>query len=340
MKRSTWILVGVLLALAAIVWFSRGSQENYNVGDQLAIKNTDKIHKVFIADRSDKRILLTKGQDGWLVNEKYPVRQGAIDLLLETFNQVRVKSYVAKAAEKNVVEELRTRGLKVEVYDKNDEFIKVYYVGGAAPGKLGTYMLQDGDNHLYITHLGSWEGIITPRFMLNEIDWRDKTLFQYEPDKITELTVDYPAAKQASFTLKRTGKGQHEVFPLVPDAAFKFAGKEPIKAQVLYYLKGYDNIVAEAFESDHPQRDSIFRSTPFCILSVSDDEGSKNVKLYPIPGRVTGTLADGTPRRGAIERYYAAINENEEFMLVQHRIFQRLLAQYDFFFTEAEKVGN
>ncbi|MEM7103195.1 MAG: DUF4340 domain-containing protein [Bacteroidota bacterium] len=338
MKKSTWILLALLLVLAAVAYFTQGEKENYMDGDQLAIANTSQIHKIFIADRHKSRITLTKGDDGWTVNDKFRARDAAVNTLLNTVEGVRVQNYVAKAAEKNVLQELRDFGIKAEFYDKNDKILKVYYVGGGAPNQNGSYMMQEGDNNIYVVRIRNWEGVLKPRFLLDEIDWRDRAVFRFNPDEIKEVTVEYPGSPESSFKLEKKAKDDYQVYPLKVEQSFVKDRPDVVKGKVLYYLKGYEKQIAEAFENGNEARDSIIQTQPFARINVVDENNnSKNVKLFPIQGKEVGTLPDGTIKRAPVERYFASVDENTDFMMVQHLLFKRLLAPYEFFFTEEDQ---
>jgi len=59
--------------------------------------------------------------------------------------------------------------------------------------------------------------------------------------------------------------------------------KKPIKGKILYYLKGFEKIGAEAFETENRLRDSIVQTIPFCEIELKPKSGPvRNVKFYPV----------------------------------------------------------
>jgi len=103
----------------------------------------------------------------------------------------------------------------------------------------------------------------------------------------------------------------------------------------MYYIKGFESLVAEAFENDNPKRKTFVKTEPFCEIEVVTTTGKlRNVKLYPVPGRKVGENEKGTPVRAAVERYFANVDDNTDFMLVQDRVFKRVLAPVSFFYEE------
>ncbi len=334
MKKTSWILLIIFAVLAAATYFYLNKEDQTSSGDEFAIKNIGQIAKIVMWDKMKRRITLTKEDNIWQVNGKYRARQDAVDLVLNTFQKLHVRAMVPKAAEENVRRDLNTNGIIVEAYNKAGKALKIYYIGTATKGSMGTYMMQKGGKYPYEVGIPNWEGVLGPRFMLEEVDWKDRGVFRYKTNDIKGLSVEYfqPERKENSFRIDKDGS-EFKVQKLYGLSEKRTA----IKQKVLYYLKGYESLVAEAFESDNPKRETFVNATPFCEIKLETNKGEqKNVKLYPLPGRQTGELNDGTPIRANVERYYASINNNEEFMLVQDRVFQRILAPSDFFFSKED----
>lgn len=335
MKNRNLLLFLAFVVLGGLAWYfaNSGEKNTYSKGNNFTIpdaKNT--VHKIFLANKTGESILVEKKNGEWLVNDKYPARPSVLNLLLETMEQLRVREQVPVNAEKNVVNEIASSGIKAEFYDSRGKKIKVMYVGGGAPGKLGTYAMLEDAKYPYVVDLGSWEGVIRPRFLLEEIDWRDKTVFNYSTDEIQSVKVEYYQTPKASFFLEKGKKG-YQIGAIRPDLAHLVPDKPLVESKVLFYVKGFEKQIAEAFENDNPKRDSIVNLVPFVTIELKTTKGkTQKVDLYPVPGRQIGVLADGSPRRGAVERYFASVNNNQDLLLVQHLNYQRLLAPLEFFF--------
>ncbi len=332
MKKTSWILLLIFAILAAATYFYLNKEDKTFKGDEFAIKNTKKIAKIVIWDKTKRRVTLTKEDDHWQVNGKHRARQDAVDLLLKTFSSLHVRAMVPKAAENNIRRNINTNGIISEIYDKDNNQLKVLYIGSGSQGNMGTYMIQKGSKYPYEVGIPNWDGVLAPQFMLDEVDWKDRGVFRYKTEEIKSVSLEYfqPDRKELSFRIdKKDGKFQVQKLYGLPEK------RSPIKAKTLYYLKGFESLVAEAFESKNPKRESYTTVSPFCEIKLETNKGEqKKVQLYPLPGRKTGEINDGTPVRANVERYYASINDNEEFMLIQDRVFRRILAPSSFFFDE------
>lgn len=339
MKKSTIILLVffLLLGIATFGYLQVGKerQQSTLLGSDrnFKVEDPDKIHKIFIAQRTTGETTTLERKDGyWQCNGQYKTLPNAIDNLMRAFKEMEIKYKPADAAVPSMVRDLSTLGIKVELYDKKNQLLKAFYVGGSPPDERGTYMILEGENQPYVVHLPTWEGNLRFRFNLSGEDWRDKTIFALAPEAIESVSIDYPKQLKESFRLIKKGSN-YEVSPL--DSLTPRLQK-PLKAgEVEAFLVGFRQIAAEAFETKNPKRDSVLQTIPFSIITVKSIAGvTQQVKLYPIPYSVIETDQQGRAvNRTYVERYFALVNETE-FMLVQHRVFQSILWGYDFFFEE------
>lgn len=296
-----------------------------------AVDNIDEIHKIFIADRQGESTTLERKDGYWIYNGKYKARPNAMENLLDAILRVQVKFKPPTAAVDNMVRDLAANGLKVELYNKNDQLLKSYYVGGSTPDERGTYMIMAEAEQPYVTYIPSWEGNLRFRYNLKGEDWRDKTIFNVNQDDIQSVSVEYPKQRNKSFRLEREGNG----FQVKPFYEVTPVMNRPLNAaKIESYLEGFKNLAAEAFENKNPRRDSILKLVPFSIISVTDKAGNETVvKLYPIFPEANPE-ATQLPGADAVERYFADVNNGQDFMLIQHRVFSKILWGYDFFFEE------
>jgi len=328
----TWILLLIFAVLAFFTYRYLNQEDTALRSDDFAIENTNQIGKIVMWDKTKKRVTLTRKKDGWQVNGKYPVRKEAIDILLQTFENLDIVAQVPKAAEENVIRSININSTITEIYNKDGKLMKELYVGDGARASTTTYMMQKGSKYPYEISLPNWQGVLKPRFMLNEIDWRDRAVFRIPSDKIKTVQVEYfaPEKKELSFKLIRNGNAVdiQKLYGLPAKGL-------PINKKGMYYIKGFESLVAEAFENDNPKRKSLVNAEPFCEIEVMTTTGDlRNVKLYPVPGRKIGQNEKGAPVRAAVDRYFASVDDNTDFMLVQDRVFKRVLAPVNFFYEE------
>lgn len=332
MKKTTNLLILIFLLLSVgTIWYLQtinsknstilGADRNFKV------ENPDEIYKIFIAKRTGKNTTLVREGNHWICNGKFRARPDAVENLLDAISNIRLQFIPPKSALDNIVKELATYGIKVEIYNRRGKKIKAYYVGGTAAGERGTVMIMDGAAQAYVVELPLLEGQIRIRYELEGDQWRDRAVFRKPLKEIHSVSIDYPKQKSKSFSLVKDGTN-YKVKPLYP--LTEIINRPLDKGNIEIFLMGFKEIIAEGFENEYPHKDSIKQIIPFCIITLKDVQGEeKKVTLYPY----RNVDAFGKTKSEVVERYFADINTGD-FMLVQHRVFQKILWAYDFFFEK------
>lgn len=337
MKRSTLILLVLFFILGgATLWYlfkeSSGGASTLGADRAFAVADTTAIHKIFLADREGERVTLERKDGYWLYNGKWKARPTAVRNLLDAVSRVQMLYVPPRAMVDNMVRVLATRGIKVELYGRNGDILKTYYVGGATPDERGTFMMLEGAEQPYVVGIPEWEGNVFFRYNLKGEDWRDRAVFSEDPNRITSVTVEYPKQRNKSFRLEKVDNS-FRIEPLFPTTAV--IDKPYRKGSAETFLVAFEQLGAEAFENKNSRRDSIRQLIPFSIITVRNDAGEEKwVRLHPIlPPGAALDIKTGLPTRGGtIERYFADCSSGD-FMLVQDRVFRRILWAYEFFFT-------
>jgi hypothetical protein len=330
MKNYYILFLTFLLLGAATITFlffrTRESKSTLGWYYRFKVEKQEDIEKIFLARRDGISTTFEHRDGFWTVNGKYKARPNAVENLLEAITKVEVMFVPAKAAMDNIVSELASRGIKVEVYGKSDKKLKAYYVGGVTADARGTYMIMENAEQPLVTGLPMMEGQIRARYDLTGDDWRDRTVFSYSADEIDTVSIEYPLQRNKSFRLMRRG-GDFQVLPFYGNIQ-PIAGKVN-KGMAESFLQEFGSLVAENFINQYEKQDSILQMVPFSIVNVtSNKSGSKQVTFYPTYRENAST---GLPTAEVIERYFAKTSDGD-FMLVQHRVFENIFWAYESFF--------
>lgn len=332
-----YVLLFILLLLGGVAYYFSAENDNATIDaneSEFAVEDEASIHKIFLADKRGRTAtLIRSGRTTWdYVNKEgaaFPARTNAMTNLLKAVTKVSVRYKVSESNMDLAIKNLSTDGIKVEVYDKSNNRLKTYYVGGPTNDQQGTYMIMDNVDNPYVTHLGTWEGVLTPRYMLEEEDWRDRSVFRFKEKDIQSVAIEYPRQKNNSFKLTRSGN-DFEVTPFYPSTAA--INKPVVQAKVKAYLYNYEKMMAEAFENNNPNKAEIVQRLPFCTITVELTDGTvKKANLIPVIEEVEDRKT-GEVVRPKIERFFALINDGEDLMLVQNLVFYKLFLGYDHFF--------
>ena len=189
-KKQLTYLILILLTIS-LIYFLYPDQKTTNTSEKkFAISDTASIKKIFIADKSGFTITLKKTKNNWTVNNKYDVPKIRTNTILNAIHKLKFQRHVPKEAFKNVVKNLATTGVKVEIYDHNISPIKTYIIGNPTTDHKGNYILLEGSTQpsiVHIPHLNGYPsasyGIVGQRIEpLNK--WRKTTIFKLKSTEI------------------------------------------------------------------------------------------------------------------------------------------------------------
>lgn len=340
MKR-TLILLGLFLVLGGGTYFylnqqpqnSSHSTEDYN----LYIEDVNQIEKIFIADRKGETREVERNGDHWVYKGKRRVRATSIQTMLETLQRQRMKFIPPRAAVNTAVKAIAARGLKVEIYGKNDVLLKAFYVGGVTQDESGTYMIREGSEQPVVMHIPSWSGNLRGRYWGREVGWYDRVLFGYEKKDIKKLSIEYPRQKNKSFILENND-GKYDIKPFYKVTPVITSSYKQSSADE--FLDGFKSLSAEAFRNEFSKRDSISKLVPFSIVTITDQSDQEyTVRFHPqdVKKGITNAVdvrkgLNTVGKDGYIERYFADCS-NDDFMLVQHFVFGKIFWSYQAFFN-------
>ncbi len=319
-------IILILAGLGLYLLYQKNSIPDLAAEYRYAIDDVGQIHKIKIHYRlMDPDILLERKQHFWLVNGKYRAREDAISNLLSVIRQIELQFIPNAAARQNMIRDLASTGTKVEIFDKQDKLLKSYFIGGVTPDERGTFIIMEGSQSPSVVTQAAIDGSIRPYFIMPEIEWRDRIIFREDPDKIEELTVEYPDQENLSFSLRRQN-GDFHVFPLEDD--LKIQGRIQKPGAVEAYLQKYRLLGAEALQNDPATIESLLPSVPFVKITLDrSDQSTYAVQLYPVKMDAEATISQ------RIERYHLLDSEGDLF-LVQHQLFRNLFLGIDYFFED------
>ena len=185
------IVILVLIVLAIVIFAGNRYTTLEDHESNFAISDTAAITKIFIADKSEHEVILTRTQESWLIDGIFLANTQLVDILLETIKKLKVKTPVSLVAHDNVVKRMSAIGRKVEVYQtayrinlfnklklfEYEKLARVFYVGDASQDNMGTYMLIEGAERPYIVYIPSFRGYLTERFSPVPDRWRSHVIF-------------------------------------------------------------------------------------------------------------------------------------------------------------------
>ena len=337
MKKLLPLLILVAIAVALAYYFTTSvNLKGTSVESQTSfgISDTASIGKIFIADRAGNTATLSREANGWIVNGKFRAREDAVSTLLKTFKNVYIQRPVPKEAQEQVNRVMAGASNKVEIYDRNDKWIKTWYVGHATMDKKGTYMLLESpkggrSTAPFIMDLRGFIGMLNTRFFTDENEWRSVGILRYPDMNLQEIEVFYPNDPTSSFKIEYHGGNNISLFDLPEKNAIQNFDTAIVKDYMLNFklasFENYKTGLSEAVE------DSIASSTPFQIIRVKDANQEREIKLWvkaPREGKYEED--DVTPEIVDRERVYATCNDGE-MALAQRYVWNKFSAPIEVF---------
>jgi len=335
MKKKLTLLIALVVVLAAVViYFSLRSSDSSLKRElrDFAVEDTASVDRIFMVQKDNQQITLTRSGNRWLVNDRYLARPDAMENLLKTLKRIQVKSPVSTSMMNTAVRMLATRNTKVEVYDGR-KLLKTIYVGGPTQDQMGTFMMLEGSSVPFIVHIPGFVGYLTTRFFVNERGWRSTELFRYNFNDIAAVTVENPAAPGESFRVRNLGDNQFEVSSLNgrPNPG-------PIDTiGTKFYLSQFEKMNFEFFTDSLPAQriDSMLTSPTYRTVTLEDRSGlQRTLRMWPRPANGK-TDVDGNTLLWDDERLLAFLDE-KDWVVVQYYVFNPVFLRFDDFFVKRD----
>lgn len=341
MKKQVILFILVLLLGVATVYFLQGNDNRPKDDSLFKVERINDVEKIFLANLKGNRITLEKNGDHWLVNGVFRARPEAVEILLETIKRVEVDYPVANSAKENIIKDIATQHTKVEVYDKNDNIVRSYFVGGPIHDHTGTYMFMENGSRPYVCHIRGFNGYLTIRYFTELEEWRDRVIVDYKPKEIKTVKVEYfeDKPKLQSFELTVIDKDSFLVNNIKTGDQIQAVDKDAARQ----FLTFFKNLGVEGFENDFPKKDSILNTDPFCEITITDRNGDVNTNtfyLMDLTQRSKLRFDDrGRPLKYDLDRLYASVNKAKDFAVIQVFVFGKLLQSYTNFDATIDKAS-
>lgn len=347
MRKNRIAIILVIIMGSISFWFISHNRKGTISAEMkdFAVKDTASINKIFLADKNGRTLTLERDSNGkWLVNGKYGVRFDALQCLMETFARIDVKEPVGKKAQDNVIKQIAAKAVKCEIY-QNGELTKAYYVGSETKDMKGTYMIMIDKETMetaerpFVTYIPGFEGYLTTRYFTEERGWRDRSMFVYNPNDIKSVKMEVPFNPSAGYELTVKGNNDYEIKMLSDNKMVSEIDPLAVKQ----YLGYFQYLGFESFEVDlkQPQIDSVLKSQPINILTVTDKSGKVNkVKFFARKAKKEVYNSKNVLMQYDEERMDALLNNGIDFVMVQFFMFGKVMPSVDYFQKGGSQINK
>ena len=340
MKKKLVILIGLFL-LIILGWYtkillSKAAQSDSN--SQLinfAIEDTNSVDKIIITEPNSNKIEIIRSKDCWETSKGTCINQESVHFILEAFAKISFKGYLPEKSQTKFTELMSTSHTKVEIF-QNGEWSKTWYLGPATPDHYGQIMLlesEDAGKSAYpvMMNIAGMNGIIEPRFFADERKWICTSIFNLEMNGISKVDINYPKESYRNFTISQKDRNF-----VVQQNNKQFTSIDT--ANIFRYLQNYKKIHFNIpnYELSKKQCDSLHKTTPFCILKLSEKSGRKtNLRMFRINASISQENEFGELINQDMDRFWCEL-PNGEFVKCQYFVFNPLIMGH-VYFPEMEK---
>lgn len=336
MKKNLLLLL-LLVLLAIAVWFGRSfgsdsKSSSIDVSDrEFAIENVEDVQRIKLTRRTGAVIDLKKEGKDWFVGKKNKkVSNNIMSNLLGVIKSIQIKFIPPAQFNEKIINEINRIGTQVDIYDKGDNLLKSYFVGGNVPDG-GTYYIMQGKTQPYVMERKVGYGGVRDLFIYREEEIYDKAIWNIDTKQIKSVSVDYPKDKTESFKIQKT----NEAF--IIDPLYKTTRRIPTRADqdlIKAYVDGFDVIYSESNENDNKLFSQLKELIPFSIMSFELEDGtSKTIKLYPV-NQFLDEHEEMTPMEKAnllyLERFFV-VTDWGDLYAAQKRLILKLFRGYSYF---------
>ena len=343
------IIIGLVLAIVAgILAISNSKSTLREESRNFAISDTSNVTRIFLVDKSNRSVDLQRlANNSWSLNAKFIAQKESVDLLLKTMFKLDVMEPVSDAAHNTVIRVMASSSVKVEIYQmvyriklfnkirwfQHEKLTKVYYVGHTTQSNIGTYMLMDGAEKPYIVYIPGFRGSVASRYRTFEKDWRTHSIFKSRLMDIESVMIEFPANPEQSYKVVNHEDRYFELISLNKQKAISHFDT----LKVLNMITSFKKINFEAILNElYPQkRDSLTAGPPVHIITLTRKSQEKQVvRTYYKPGLPGEINYKGEPVLHDRDRFYALVNDGQDFVLIQYYVFDKITRPLDYFLPE------
>lgn len=345
-------IAALLIVITIVVLLARRTTTFDYDSNQFAVKDTNEITKIFIADNYGKSVLLERQVNGeWKVNKEFIAIKKNVDDLLNVIMNIAIREPVAYSARSNVNKWLATGSNKVEVY-YNDYRIKLgkikwwkfqnkktYYIGSPTQDSLGNYALMEGGKDPFIVCMPGFRGFISPYYSPFESEWKSHNIVRLKISKVKKVEViDYENSEN-SLIIERNDE---RTFNILDKNQQKLAVYDT--AKLFDHLSEYRDLNFEFFAENltKKEKDSLF-SMKFKDIIIVDTENNKTkISLFYMENVLDTAnyiYMEEFIEKFNRDKFYAIINDNkEEIVVCQYFVFDRIIQPLRYYYLNSDIV--
>jgi len=190
MKRSTWVLAGILILLAVAAYFVMQKPGETSApgssGSLLASYDSSAVDRLEITSGGGTATLIQDGGKWMIVSPaRFLADDAAVKTAISRGRNIELKGLVSSNPQKQHLFQADSTGTLVRIFERGVEKT-AFRIGKAGPTFSETFVRLESSNDVYVA-----DGPLSYIFVKSPRDWRDRAIFKAEREKITNVRYRY-----------------------------------------------------------------------------------------------------------------------------------------------------
>ncbi len=265
-KLNSFFLLLITISFLIYSCNTSDSKTKFNVTD------TSKISRIEILGQNEL-LEFERKSVGWSVNEKYSALPEAVDYLLRLSLNIVIKAPVSKEENDSLFNSIKNNFKKIIFFEDN-EIVKTWFLGKFSKQDEGTYALVDENSKVLIISVPGLTNDLDKNIPSHKFLWITAKIFEYEPNDIVMINVEYPMKPDDSFKISFKKNNETDFYC----ENKHFGEKEKNILAIGAYLSYFKSVKFNSFLQDFSknQKDSLLKETPFFVIEVKNKNGVIN----------------------------------------------------------------
>jgi hypothetical protein len=319
-RRSIFLVVAVIIA-AILIIFQANRRGVFGRGNTaFAVPPGTEITRIEMAS-NEAHIELKRDGNIWLVNGAGEARKSAVSFLIQTLQEIAIKSPVSDDLFRAEVTEKGVAPVRVKVWSGR-KLIRNMLVYKTESNQYGNIMQLGAGRKPFIVSIPGFEGTIGSNFNMNDLFWRPFTIFSTIPSEIESVEVKYFMNPDESFLVYNPSTA-------VPAEMRGQALAGYDTARVKRYLSYFTWVPFEswAFNLTDDEQALIAGSPPLAVITLtSGGELSGRLTLWERADSLTGKIDT--------DRAWGRTEDNSNIFIVRYFDIDPLLRRKSYFFSD------
>jgi hypothetical protein len=316
--RNTLISIILAVALVLVILLRDKSPYGKNQSSFASLPKKE-ITGIEFTD-GEKKLMLSKEGEGWLVNGTNEARKSAVLFIIRVLTEMTIKSPVSPEMLNTEITEKGISPVNVSVFE-NGRLINSFLVYKTGSNPYGNMMKMRERSKPFIVYVPGYEADIGSAFITSELFWRPFTIFNLLPSEISSITLESYSDPASSFSI------------ICKDGTFTFSDTEKYLAgwdssRIKRYVSYFTWVPFESWAFDIPdyQKERIKSQNPLYRISVKKTSGNEvNLTMWERSDTDTGVRDS--------DRLLGKTDAVDEFFIIRYFDIDPLLKKRSYFYN-------